>query len=484
MLPGTISWTVLLGLLTLIFFIPLVAATILIVFLLYWILRLLYMSVLLVAAHSRMNSHKETDWLKLCQEIRSDLKYEEILHVVLYPTYKEPPQVLKDSLGALDGADYPKDRIMVVLAGEEREEDALGKLGAIAGLFKDKFKDIKVFIHPKNIPGELAGKGSNATYAARKVKELLGQAGLDLGQVIISTFDADTCPDSAYFACLTYHFLSNPQRYQTSFQPLPIYSNNIYKVSALARVIEIGSTFWQLIESMRYEKFVTFSSHSMSFKTLVEVGYWPVDLVSDDSLIFWKCFLKYDGKYSAYPLEVPVYMDIAAGKNIFETIVIQYKQKRRWAWGVENFVFVGMAFLQNKRIPRVVKLRKLYQFLDNHVNWATWAIIISFMTPFILYWGKVNAKNALVLFNLSYLNGAIFNSLFLIVIISIFISRQFLPPRPKEISGFFYIAFVLQWLMLPFISAALGSVPALDAQTRLMFKRYMGFYRTPKRRHG
>jgi hypothetical protein len=232
---------------------------------------------------------------------------------------------------------------------------------------------------------------------------------------------------------------------------------------------------------MRYEKFVTFSSHSMSFKTLVEVGYWPVDLVSDDSLIFWKCFLKFNGKYSTYPLEVSVYMDIAAGKNIFETIAIQYKQKRRWALGVENFVFVGMAFLRNKRIPWEVKFRKLYQLLDNHVNWATWAIIITFMTPLILYWGKVEAKQALVLFNLSYLNGVIFNSLSLIAILSIFISWQFLPPRPKKVSKSFYIVFVLQWLMLPFISAVLGSAPALDAQTRLMFKRYMGFYRTPKR---
>lgn len=480
MLPGTISWCIIFGLLLFIFFSPLVAAVILIVFLLYWIFRLLYMSVLLVAAHSRMNSRKRMPWLKLCKEVKSDLKYEEIMHVVLYPTYKEPPHVLQDSLNALVDVTYPKDKIMVVLAGEEREEGAFAKLDEISRPFKSHFKDIVVFIHPKDIPGELAGKGANATYSARMVKELLEKSGVDLGCVIISTFDADTCPDKKYFACLTYHFLSNPKRYQTSFQPLPIYSNNIYKVSALARVIEIGSTFWQLIESMRYEKFVTFSSHSMSFKTLVEAGYWPVDLVSDDSLIFWKCFLKFDGKYSTYPLEVPVYMDIAAGKNIFETIVIQYRQKRRWAWGVENFVFVGMAFLQNKRIPWIVKFRKLYQLLDNHVNWATWAIIISFMTPLILYWGKVDAKNALVLFNLSYLNGVIFNSLFLIVILSIFISRQFLPPKPKKVSKFFYITFVLQWLMLPFISAALGSIPALDAQTRLMFKRYMGFYRTPK----
>ncbi|MBU4140505.1 MAG: hypothetical protein KKA80_01245, partial [Candidatus Omnitrophica bacterium] len=243
-----------------------------------------------------------------------------------------------------------------------------------------------------------------------------------------------------------------------------------------------GSTFWQLIESMRYEKFVTFSSHSMSFKTLVEVNYWPVDLVSDDSLIFWKCFLKYNGDYKTYPLEVPVYMDIAVGRNFFDTVIVQYKQKRRWAWGVENFAFLGSRIFKNKVIPRIVKIKKLYQLLDNHVNWATWAIIISFITPLILFWGKIVNKEALVLFNLSYINSVVFNTLSFIVLLSVFISRQFIPPRPKDVSRLIYVSFLIQWFLVPLISALLGSIPALDAQTRLMLGKYLGFYPTPKKR--
>lgn len=482
-LPGMISWSIILFLLALVIFMPLLAAAIIIVYLLYWVFRLFYMSVLLIIAHSRINSRKNVDWLRMCEELNSDLKYEDVFHIVLYAIYKEPRQVLEDSLNALKEVSYPKDNIIVVLGGEEREEGAFEKLDELAGYFRSFFKDVFVFIHPKDIPGELAGKGSNATYAAKRVKELLEKGGLDFGRVVISIFDADTCPDKNYFACLTYHFLSCPKRYQTSFQPLPVYSNNIYRVPAFARVIEIGSTFWQLIGSMRQEKFITFSSHSMSFKTLIAVDYWPVDMVSDDSLIFWKCFLHYDGDYSTFPIEVSVYMDIAVGKNIFDTIVIQYKQKRRWAWGVENFTFVGTAFLNNKKIPNMIKLQKLYQILENHVNWATWAIIISFLTPFILYWGKVTAKHALVLFNLSYLNSVIFDSLFFIIILSIFISKEFLPPRPKDVSKFFYTIFIFQWLLLPVISALLGSIPALDAQTRFIFKRQLCFYRTPKIRN-
>ena len=191
-------------------------------------------------------------------------------------------------------------------------------------------------------------KGANATYAAKQAKEYLASIGVTLGHVVLSCFDADTCPDKNYLACLTYNFLSNPKRHRTSFQPFPVYSNNIYTAPAFARVIEMGSTFWQLIESMKYEKFITFSSHSTASKTLVEVDYWPVDLISDDSLIFWKCFLKYDGNYRTYPLEVPVFMDIAVGKNFLDTIRVQYRQKRRWAWGVEN-PFLWAWILQRKR---------------------------------------------------------------------------------------------------------------------------------------
>jgi len=440
------------------------------------------MSILLVLAQHRIMSKKNVNWLSLCERVKSDnLRFEDIIHVVLYPTYKEPLEILERSLNSLKNVSFPKDRIIVVLAGEEREKGIYSKLRVLKDKFKDYFRDILITIHPKNIKGEIPCKGANATYAAKKLKEFLEKESIELEKVIISCFDADTCPHPDYFSCLTYHFLTHPKRYQVSFQPLPVYSNNIYKASTFARVIEMGSTFWQLIESMRYEKFITFSSHSMSFKTLTEVNYWPTNLVSDDSLIFWKCFLKYKGDYKTYPLEVPVYMDIATGENFWETIVIQYRQKRRWAQGVENFVFLGERFLKSKDFPLSLKIKKLYQILDNHINWATWAIIISFISPLFLFFGRFVLKDSLILLNLSYINRITFNFLTFITILCIFISKEFIPPRPKEVSRFIYFSMIFQWLLIPLVSALIGSLPALDAQTRLMLGKYLEFYSTPKR---
>ena len=49
----------------------------------------------------------------------------------------------------------------------------------------------------------------------------------------------------------------------------------------------------------------------MSFKALVEIGYWPVDMISDDSSIYWKAYIHYPGGYTVVPMLVTVSMDLA-----------------------------------------------------------------------------------------------------------------------------------------------------------------------------
>jgi hypothetical protein len=115
-------------------------------------------------------------------------------------------------------------------------------------------------------------------------------------------------------------------------------------------VVETGSSFFQLIETTDPERLVTFSSHSMSFKALVEVGYWSADMISEDSGIFWKSYLHFDGQYQVVPMPMTLSMDIVAAGSWWGTVRSLYKQKRRWAWGVENFPLVMRGFLANKKI--------------------------------------------------------------------------------------------------------------------------------------
>ena len=320
------------------------------------------------------------------------------------------------------------------------------------------------------------------TYAAREARKYLDQHNIPLSNTIASCFDADTVVDQNYFACLTYHFMTTPDKQRCSFQPIPVYNNNIWNVPGFARVLEIGSSFFQLIEATNPEKLVTFSSHSMSFQALVEVDYWPVDMISDDSAIFWKCYIHYDGQYRTVPIYVTLSMDAACGTNVWDTIQSIYKQKRRWAWGVENFPLIMRAFLQSDKISLWEKIRHGFKMYEGHVSWASWGFILS-----IIGWLPVMAashafESSVVYYNVPFIAQTIFNLAFCSLVISISLSIALLPKTNRRFGWLLKVVHALEWLLVPIILLFLSALPALDAQTRLMFGRYMEFWVTDKNR--
>jgi hypothetical protein len=57
-----------------------------------------------------------------------------------------------------------------------------------------------------------------------------------------------------------------------------------------------------------------------------------------------------------------------------------------------------------------------------------------------------------------------------------------LPEKPPQYGRFKWVWMVLQWALFPINFIFFGALPALDAQTRLMLGKYMGFWVTPKER--
>jgi len=66
------------------------------------------------------------------------------------------------------------------------------------------------------------------------------------------------------------------------------------------------------------------------------------------------------------------------------------------------------------------------------------------------------------------------------LITSAIVSSLLMPRRPVGVSKLKRVMIVFEWLLLPVGIIFFGSFPALDAQTRLMFGKYMGFLVTPK----
>jgi hypothetical protein len=481
-IPAAISWGIIILILLLSIWHPVASAVIILTFDFYWIIRTIYLTTLLIMAHRKLSLQKNRDWLADCQGLSPKQDWQRLYHLIIFPVYKEGLEILRPSLEALRQCAYPKEKMIVVVSFEERYGRSKENARVLESEFKDVFFGYLSTFHPEGLTGETRTKGANATWAAKKAKEFLDTKAIAYEDVVVSCFDADTCVAPEYFGCLAYHFLTTSRPHQASYQPMPVYNNNIWYAPSFARLVETSSSFSQLIESMRLEKFVTFSSHSMSFKTLVKINYWPVNMISDDSVVYWKAFLFYKGDYRVVPLYITVSMDIAYASNLFKTISVQYRQKRRWAWGIENFPFLASNFLGNKDIPLAKKAQRLYHLLESHITWAIWAVIIILLTPLPVLLGGAFFNQMPIGYNLPRISGLLFNFTLAASLVWVLLSRTILPPRPSDVKWTKNIIMIMEWLIVPFIILLLGSSPALDAQTRLALGRYMEFYPTEKTR--
>ena len=336
--PGFASWVTLIGVLLMSNYAPFFAAYFIIGFAVYWVLKTAFLSYHLRYNWKRLRHHLTLNWAELIERF----EYGHMYHVVILPFYTEPESVVDDTIASISRVKYDKKNIIIVLGVEER---AGAEALAVASRMKEKwgaqFGTMLVSVHPKDISGEMAGKGSNATHAAEHVRTtLLDPRGIRYNHVLVSIFDIDTVLYPEYFNCLIWHFMTAKRPLKSSFQPVPIFNNNIWEAPAVARVVAMSSTFWEMVQQERPERMATFSSHSISFKALYEVGYWQTNMVSEDSRIFWNLFLANDGEYDVVPLSYPVSMDANAAPSFFGTMRNIYKQHRRWGYGCENIPYI------------------------------------------------------------------------------------------------------------------------------------------------
>jgi len=169
-------------------------------------------------------------------------------------------------------------------------------------------------------------------------------------------------------------------------------------------------------------------------------------------------------------------------KNLPRTIVNQYRQQRRWAWGVENIPYLLYGFLKNKKISLFEKLRHFFIVLEGFWSWATAAMLIFFLGWLPLVLGGEEFNITLLSYNLPKITSYIMTIAMIGMVVSAIISLSLLPPRPPGYSRWKNLSIILQWLLLPITLIGFGTLPALDAQIRLMLNKPLGFWVTEKAR--
>jgi len=491
-LPGFLSWATL----GLVFFLsfaqPVAIALFIIVFDVYWLIRVIYMTLHFRVAFGQVRRNMKTNWLERLERL-SPAEYslpavkswQEIFHLIILPTYKEGAEVIGAALNGLIGANYPKSKMIVILTQEERAGREFNE--EVVRLINSKFQNefFKLFIvqHPSDITGELAGKGANLAWAGKHAKrEIIDKMGVLYNHVMVSAFDIDTIVFPEYFGRLAYVYLTARDPLHASYQPVPFYINNVWEAPSFARIIAFSSTFWYMILQERVEAATTFSSHSMPFQALIDVDFWQTNMVSEDSRIFMQCLLRYDGNYRVEPLFYPVTMDANVAPTFWKTIANVYKQQRRWAWGVESIPYLLFGFGKNKAVPKFKKFFLLFTQLEGFWSWATNALVIFLLGWLPVVFGGNEFNRTVLSFNLPSLTRTIMTLATVGLITTAIFSIMILPPRPPKYGKFKYVWMLLQWVLFPVTTIILGSIPALDAQTRLMLGKYMGFWVTPKTR--
>ncbi|MBI2484299.1 hypothetical protein HYV71_03900 [Candidatus Uhrbacteria bacterium] len=478
-IPALLVWITFILAIGLSFLRPVWVMYFIIIFDLYWLFRVLYFIMYLAVAWRRYRRSLRQDWY-------SDLKatfpnWRDYYHLVFLPMYREPYEIVSSTLDALLGSEYPNDRFIVVLAGEERAHDYFSEIAErVRTAYGNSFYRLLVTEHPSDLPDEIPAKGANINYAGHQVKRLIDDLGIDYDKVIVSTFDIDTIAHQQYFACLTYAYVSSDKPTRSSYQPVVLYNNTIWQASAPMRLAAFSTTFWLMTELVRPDRLFTFSSHSMSFRALVDVGFWQKDIVSEDSRIFFQGFFRYNGDYRVTPLYIPVSMDTVAGKTAWDGLKNLYKQQRRWAWGVEHFPYLVRTMSRNNRISFRKKLKLLWIQIEGMYTWATAPIVIFVLGRLPLAVADSHVQQSVLAQNTPILLEILLNLSMLGILVIGSMSFFLLPPRGAHVSRKRYISMFFQWALLPFSLIFFSSLPAIDAQTRLMLGKHLGFSVTEK----
>ncbi|MFA5155065.1 MAG: glycosyltransferase family 2 protein [Patescibacteria group bacterium] len=501
--PGFLSLSLLVVLAVLSYFQPVLVAYFIIAFDVYWLLLVIYMAIFLITSYYRLQAGLKTDWRQKCEELsdgrvdlsslaptalaRRGVSFGDLWQLIILPNVHEGVEILRTCVASLVADGFPTDRMIVALAIEERAgEAAKAKAETIRQEFGAKFGYFIVTVHSDTIPGELKGKGANQAWSAGIVKEeIIDREKLDYDKILVSVFDIDTVVRPGYFFALAYKFLTVPDPYRTSYQPVPVYHNNIWEAPFFSRVAASSNTFWQMIMQIRQESLVTYSSHSMTWRALLDIGFWSTKNVSEDSRIFWHCLMHYRGHYRVEPIYFELSMDVTHDESLWKTAKNLYKQQRRWAWGGENIPYLLFNAGKRWHEPDLDKRRIIGHILIQIYGfnaWATNALIIAVIGWLPMLLGGDRFNSTVLSGNLPSITQNLMNVAMIGLILSAVISALLLPKKPAKYTFWKKILMSLEWLAVPVTIIIFGSVPCLEAQIRLMFGKYMGFWWTPKRR--
>lgn len=507
-LPALISY----GALALLVILSLINPNIAAIYLMVVIITLLVKSIIIayhtIRGHNKLMSAQKTDWHERLTDLedpvdsyalRSDVKVgglnavqhvdnlrimadspgrypkpSQLIHGVIIAAYNEAYDVIQPTIESVKATVTDNRSILIFLAYEERGGAGIEETAKrLQKEYQNDFMDFQIVKHPKDIPGEVMGKGPNITYAGFRLKDYCERKKIAFEDVIVTTLDCDNKPHPTYFDYVAYEYITHENRQRLSYQPIALYFGNIWDAPAPMRVIATGNSFWTIISSMRPHTLRNFAAHSQPLDTLVGMDFWSTRSIVEDGHQYWRSYFYFGGDYDVVPIHVPVYQDAVMADTLKKTFVTQFKQLRRWGYGVSDIPYVAVRIFTKKRnVPFAEGFARFVRLVDSHVTLAVVAVMVALggWVPLLI---NPQSSHSIAAHQLPEVISIIQRIAMIGLFITILLMLKMLPPRPERYKRRRTVWMVLQWVLMPFTSVGFSSLASLNAQTHLATGKYL-----------
>src|SRR3990172_1396763 len=457
-LPGFITWNVILFLFWGGYFIPVATAYFILAFDIFWVYKGLTVTITVLMTHFKMLAAEHLDWLR---EAKGFLDWKRVKHVIIILIANEPAEVYRKTLEALAKQSMPLNQLAVVMATEGRYPNGEKECEKLRAELGSKFGEYLITMHPANIVGEIKGKSSNEAWAAREAKKLLVDGkGWDIRYITITSNDADAILHPQYFAYLTFKFLDDPHRYERFWQPAIVFYRNIWKLPAATRVINTLSGIMNISALSRKDRLVSFSNYTTSLLMIDKIGYWDTDVIPEDYRVFFRAFFALGGRVEVEPIFLPSVTDAPESTTTWKTFYNDYQQKKRWAWGVSDVPLFVEMFAKGYRGSFLNKALRILKVIEHHIMWpVNWFILTIGATVASLI--NPNFQRTAIGFALPKLTSGLLSITLIFLAVLLWIDSAQRPPRPADVPRWKTWVAPLEFVLLPIVGFFFGALPGL-----------------------
>jgi cellulose synthase/poly-beta-1,6-N-acetylglucosamine synthase-like glycosyltransferase len=444
-------------------------------FSIYWLYKSMSVAIMATVAYRRLLAGSRQDWLGRVQRRAG---WRAVHHLVVFPCYNEPVGVIAESLRHLVAQDYPHDRISVLLAFEEREADAPVKARELQAAFGGQFANVWATFHPDR-SGEVWGKSSNLAYAVPWARQALtADSTVHLDNVLVTVCDADGRLHARYLSALTSRYLEESDGENVFFQPVVLFHANIRRLPLPLRVLNSMYSVMQLSRMCVGFRLISQSNYSVSLDLCHRAGYWDVDVIPEDSHMFFKALFRCGAPVRIAPLFVPVWSDAAEGPNWWRTVLSHYRQARRWAWGISDVPYLVWQVVRHGRLGMAPSYARVAHYGHEHFLWSShwfWLAGSFNLLPFLAPSFAASEIGR----ELAELASAAYTACLPSLLVLVWLNWKLLPPgadrSPRQL-----LEFLASWVCLPVVGFVLIALPAVDAHTRLLLGQYLQYQVTEK----